>query len=238
MIESLFKELISFTSEKPDESENTSDPLLPDESESSILSALPVIQKIVRHKVTFSESSDSSDLIQGIVLRLWNWHQKFREKSEKMSPDEWQSFAARATYNEINRHFSSKHNKFVPIETIAEIPSLESIAGESDFETRSLVRFVWQEICKLTLRQRRALLLSNHKLVVSLIHNGISEHDLINFLELADETWEQIKDELPLSDSQITEFCAGGNSGFKSNIQSIKKARYEARVKLKKVISE
>ena len=167
MIESLFEEV---NLAKQNEPERRGDGgVMPEsfaenDSEASLLAALPMIQKILRRKIAFSHHSDSSDIFQGIVLRLWNWRNKFSEKSARMSPGEWESFAARTAYNEINRYFSSKNKKFVSLDEASELASSGSIAGETDAEIESLARFVWQGICQLTLRQRRALLLHDRRI--------------------------------------------------------------------------
>jgi DNA-directed RNA polymerase specialized sigma24 family protein len=95
-----------------------------------------VVQKIVRRKIAFSDGSESSDMVQGIALRLWKWRDKFREKSEEMSPEEWQSFAARTAYNEINRYFSSKNKKLVSLDEASEVAVSDSIAGETGCRNR------------------------------------------------------------------------------------------------------
>ena len=73
-------------------------------SEGSLLRVLPMIELIVRRRYATSSGSRIPDLIQEIATRLWAWRRKYRNKSDKMSPSEWEAFAARAAYNELNRH--------------------------------------------------------------------------------------------------------------------------------------
>lgn len=238
MIESLFKELLPLP--KNDDGTREGCPGLPalNDSENSFLAALSVVQKIVRRKIAFSDQSESSDMVQSIALRLWKWRDKFREKSEDMSPEEWQSFAARTAYNEINRHFSAKFTELVPLDEAFEIIESKFATGELNVEIESLVQFVWQNICQITLRRRRALLLHSQELIVYLLQSGINDKELAATLSFSDEEWLKVKIELPLSDALIAEFSDGKSRSSESNIRSIKKARHEARTKLRKVINE
>lgn len=238
VIESLFKELLPLP--QNDDGERGESPNSParGDSESSFLAALSVVQKIVRRKVAFSDPSESSDMVQGIALRLWRWREKFREKSEEMSPEEWQSFAARTAYNEINRHFSTKFTETVPLDEALAVVESKSATGEFNVEFGSLLQFLWQDICRMTIRQRRALLLHSHQLIVDFLWSGISEKELAAILDLTDENWLKVKIELPLSDARIAELPSGKNQTFESSVRSIKKARHEARIKLRVSINK
>lgn len=205
-------------------------------SEDSFLAALPVVRKIVRRRVVALGQAEASDLEQGIVLRLLNWREKHRDKSEKMSSNDWESFAARTAYNETNRHFSkSAGANIVPLDAASVAESFERLAGDSDVEFQSLASFVWQETCQLTLRQRRALLLHSRKLIVYFLQGGIKDEELAQSLELTESEWLEVKIKLPLSNAQIARFIGGNDErrGLESLINSIKKARHEARVKLR-----
>ncbi len=240
MIESLFEELNLAKQNEPDgrDVDAIPEPLAENDSEASFLAALPVIQKIIRRKIAFSQQSDSLDIFQEIVLRLWNWRSKFREKSARMSSGEWESFAARTTYNEINRCFSSK-KKIVSLDEASEVASSDSIAGETGAEIESLARSIWQGICRLTLRQRRALLLHDQRSIIYLLMGGISDEELTTALEFTDEDWLEVKARLSSSDLQKSEFSGSNNrNNAASNAGSIKKARHDARAKLRTIISK
>lgn len=244
MIESLFEEINLAKQNEPEE-RGGGDGVMPkslaeNDSESSLLAALPVVQKIIRRKIAFSHYSDSTDIFQGIVLRLWNWRSKFREKSARMSPTEWESFAARTAYNEINRYYSSssKNKKFVSLDEATEIASPNSVAGETGAEIESLARFVWQGICQLTLRQRRALLLQDRRVVINLLLGGIADKELATVLDITDEDWLEVKVQMPLSDLQISEFSKSNKRSPKPDARSIKKARHEARARLRRILSK
>ncbi len=235
MIESLFEELSSRQGDGSGEKSKFSE--MPDQnkSEAALLAVLPVVRKIVRRKTLLSWQSDTADLVQSIALRLWKWREKYREKSAEMSPDEWESFAARTAYNEVNRYFSNTTlASNVPLEEASEVSDGEFVEGQTEVEFISLAQVVWQEICRLSLRQRRALLLSSWELVFYLLKSGIDDDEMIEILTITTDIWEDIKEKLPLSDARIAEVIQKTDmkQNRKSLTKSIKKARHEARVKL------
>lgn len=211
-------------------------------SEESFLAALPVVQKIVRRRcpAPFQTGTDAADLEQGIVLRLLDWRKKHGEKSARMSEDEWKSFAARAAYNEINRLFTEGTDvETIPLEDIHEAADQTPVEGSAGVEVYTLVHRFWQEICSLSLRQRRALLLHSQELIIQFLESGIGEGELAYALEVTEDEWSRILDDLPLSDFQIADLSRAGSNGDGKNIESIaksiKKARYEARGRLQKL---
>ncbi len=239
MIESFMDAWRRFSSDenRPPDSHESS---FQKKSEESFLAALSVVRKIVRRRsASLQPATEASDLEQGIIVRLLDWREKHREKSEKMSEGEWKSFAARAAYNEINRLFTEGTNvETVSIEEIHEAADQKPVEGYTSAEVYSLVHQVWQEICILSLRQRRALLFHSLELVLNLLESGIGDAELAQVLKLTEHEWSDIKDRLPLSDFQIADLTRDESTGDK-NIQllsnSIKKARYEARRRLQKL---
>lgn len=175
--------------------------------------------------------------MQSIALRLIKWRDKYREKSEEMSPSEWQSFTAKTAYNEINRHYSdnSKIN-VVPIDSV-DADTEETVEGQSETEVRSLVSEVWQETCNLSVRQRRALLFSSQELVVYFLKIGITDEELAAILSLTIDEWMRVKETLPLLDIQIAKIIKekGNQKSVEAIAKSIKKARHEARAKMRRV---
>ncbi len=242
MIESLFEEINLAKKNEADSCRGNvvmPEPLAENDSEASFLAALPVIRKILSRKIAFPNQSDSSDVFQGIVLRLWNWRTKFCEKSWRMSPSEWESFATKTTYNEINRYYSSssKNKKFVSLDEATEIASPNSVAGETSAEIESLARFVWQGVCRLTLRQRRAYLLQDRYAVTYFLLGGVADQELATVLDMTDEDWLGIKAQMPLSDLQISEYSGANNRSSEPDARLVKKARHEARAKLQAILS-
>lgn len=213
-------------------------------SEDSFLAALPVVRKIVRRRVVALGQAEASDLEQGIILRLLVWREKNHEKSAEMSDGDWESLAARTAYNETNRHFSKSARTEatnLPLDAASEIESLQSLAGDSDTEFQSLAQFVWQETCQLSLRQRRALLLRSRKFVIYLLTAGITDEELAQSLELATDEWLEIKMKLPLPDAETARYAGESsteNQKPESTIKSIKKARHEARARLRKLTNK
>ena len=231
MIESILEKL-AISGPDP---ENRSDPDgLGGNAERSFLEALPIIQNIVRRRRAALKPDESSELAQGIALRLWTWRDKYREKSEAMSANEWMSFAARTAYNEINRHFTKASGKIaVSIEAARHLAG-SSIEGETGVEVLSMIRSVWQEVSALSLRQRRALLLHSQQLIIYFLQSGVLEIELARVLDLDSTEWNEIRSRLPLSDLQIAEVVVGKSPALDLNAtaRSIKKARHEARTKL------
>lgn len=238
MIGSLFKELPPVSKTEAEDNETSENLSYPADSDDSLLASLPVVQKIVRRKFVLSLQSETSDLVQSIAIRLLGWRDKHREKSAEMSSDEWESFAAQTAYNEINRHFlKTKTNAAVPIETAENILSPETLEGASNAEVFSLARIIWQEICSMSLRQRRALLLGSHEIVINFLACGITDQELAEVLSMSMEEWAEAKEKLPLKNFQIAELIIkeGSEKSLESIINSIKKARHHARGKLRRL---
>lgn len=203
-------------------------------SEYSILAALPVVHRIVSRRRSLLDVASRSDLVQEVALRLWRWRRKHHEKSQHMTGDDWGSFAARTAYNEINRHRSreGKHGT-LPLEAASGIEEA-SVEGQTEIEVFSLIHQVWQEICEMSLRQRRSLLLHSQELVIYFLQSGVTEKELARVVEFTDVDWINIRDRLPMTDAEIAEEIEGTDRKVRSTVtaRSIKKARYEARVKL------
>jgi hypothetical protein len=237
MIGSFFENLQPIPKTEDKNSQNTEDLSYRSDSDDYLLTALPVVQKIVRRKTSFSWQSEAADLVQGIALRLLNWRKRNQEKSEKMSPDEWQSFAAKTAYNEINRHYSDNSKiKVVSLDSAQECTE-EIVEWQSDAEVFLRVLELWQEICNLSLRQRRALLFSSQELVVYFLKIGITDGELAANLSLTIDEWARVKEKLPLMDIQIAKILRekGNQKSVEAIANSIKKARHEARANLRRV---
>lgn len=237
MIESLLEDLTLQQNDESGEENEFSESPDQNYSETLFLSSLSIVDKIVGRRNLLALQSDASDIVQTVALRLWKWREKYSEKSAEMSPDEWKSFTARTAYNEINRYFSTRTLSQVSLENAANVVGQESAEGQTETEVFSLIQLVWQEICRLTVRQRRALLLHSQELIIYLLLAGISDEDLAKVLSFTMDEWTEIKTRLPLSDAQIAEASATKekqeNNGLKT--KSIKKARHEARLKLRRL---
>jgi len=237
MIGSLFEKLQPIPKTEDINPEITEDLSNRSDSDDYLLTALPVVQKIVRRKTVFSWQSEASDLVQAVALRLLNWRKKHQEKSEEMSKDEWQSFAAKTAYNEINRHFADNSLNDVSLDSVQEAAAAEYIEGQSEIEVFSLVLEVWQKICSLSLRQRQALLFGSHELVIYLLKIGITDEELAEKLNLTTGVWADVKNRLPLKNVQIAQILKqiGNENSLEAIAKSMKKARHEARAKVRRV---
>jgi len=206
-------------------------------NEGFIREAFNLIKLITSGQRTSLPASDIPDVVQDTSLRLWKWHIKFQERSNGMSPDEWRSFTARSTYNEINRSKTklSRMNE-VPLELVHEFEAKAQDA-ESNLEMKELVRKVWQGICNLSLYQRRALLLHSAETLIYLMQFGISESRIASELSFDFETWKVLSTQMPLTDMEIAKLVNGnGNpSEIETSVRNIKKARYDARKRLEKL---
>lgn len=237
MIGSLFKRLPPIPETETEVSSIPEDLSYLTDSDDSLVATLPLVQKIVQRRIVLSWASEAADLVQGIALRLLKWRNKYQDKSKQMSPDEWQDFAARTAYNEINRHYKNNSFSNVPLEAVQETASTFFLEGQSEAEVCSLSLEVWQKICSLTLRQRQALLLGSDDLVLYLLQCGITDEELAENLNLTIEEWSVVKDRLPLKSFQIAELLkeSGNRNNFESSVRSTIKARHEARLKVRRV---
>ena len=206
-------------------------------SEGLIREAIKLITLITKGQRISLPDADIPDVEQDTSLRLWKWLIKFRERSNEMSPDEWRSFTARSTYNEINRartKLSRIHE--VPLEFVPEFEDKAQDA-ESDLEIKKLVREVWKEICRLSVYQRRALLLHSAETLIYLMQFGISEKRIASALSFDIEIWKALSTQMPLTDMEIVKLVNGNGSllNTEASVRNIKKARYDARKRLEKL---
>lgn len=198
-------------------------------SESAFLAALAIVRRIVARRRSSLDPTNGLDVVQDVALRIWRWRLKHPDRSRKMSVEDLNAFAARTAYNELNRDLArTRRPAHLPLEASSENEE-PYVPGESDLESVSLIHQAWQEICKLSLRQRRSLLLHSHELVIYILQIGISEAQLACVLDFNESDWSVIREHLPMSDLQIAE-------RIEASVGSIKKARYEARGKLEGVI--
>ena len=203
--------------------------------EGLLAESLKLIRKVISGRRSIS-NDDVPDIVQEVALRLWKWRTKFEGKSSEMETDEWRSFTARTAHNEVNRTLSNRNSHIdVPID---EVEQLETSQTGSSAETLQLVESAWQGICRLSLYQRQALLLSSIDLIVYLLQYGVKEDELLKELAVSREEWEAIALRMPLSDVEIAAI-ANPVSGKRQNVtkaSAVKKARFDARRRLKELM--
>jgi len=242
MIGSLFNELQPIEPDDSENSERAEDLCYEADGDDTLIVSLGVAQKIVRRQGVAFWQSEASDILQSVALRLLKWRDKYREKSKEMSPEEWKSFAARAAYNEINRHYKNNSPAAdVPLDSVSEPVAADCLQGQSEIEVCSLALEVWQKICSLSLRQRQALLFGSHELVLYLLQVGVTDDELAENLDLTIDEWMRVKEKLPLKNIQIAQVLKqlGGNqNSIEAISRSIKKARHEARAKVRRAVEK
>lgn len=224
MIESLLEELPQHGAhDERDENPASKDTCA--SSEISFLSSLSIVRRIVARRRSRLDSAEGPDLVQEVALRIWRWRSKNHKKSEEMSGQDWKSFAARTAYNEVSRYLSRDANR--PNRTIEDLPEIHesSVTDQTEIEAFALITQVWQEICRLSLRQRRSLLLHSQDLVIYFLQIGITEEAVARLLGFSKSEWNDILDRLPMSDVEIAALS-------ESTVGSVKKARYDARGRL------
>lgn len=205
-------------------------------NEGSLVSALALISRVICGRRYAVPEADILDITQEAVLRLWKWSEKFQERSSRMTMAEWDSFTAKTAHNEINRYFSNQlRSNEVPLDE-GDLIRSGTPEGNADAELFSLVRNVWQEICSLTLYQRRALLLNSAELLIYLMQFGIDEPAIVASLEINEDDWPDIFGRLPLPDREIAAIARSSKAMRDPDAatRAIGKARFDARRKLKR----
>lgn len=227
-------------SEPPEQNEKSHSDAKRDES---FLAAVPTVRQIVWRKLFARKPGDAPDLVQKVILQLLTWRKNNPNKIEEMSADEWQSFASKAAHHAVNNSLSSNEHLIAALDEASEIAIDDQVTGNTQAELASLLSRFWQGICRLSLRQRRALLFGSDSLLVLLRLYGVSNQNLSEILEISESELLEIIPRLPLKDAQIAHLVAekepdAENRNTNSLAKSIKKARHEARARLQKLLSE
>ena len=205
--------------------------------EGLIREALVLVKTITNRRRNGLPDSDIPDVTQETGLRLWKWIQKFNAKSERMSGEEWRSFAAKSAFNEVKRRRTKLVKQHeVPLEDIPKLTNLTD-ESESEMEMGILVQEVWQAICRLSLYQRQALLLHSAELLIYLVQFGIEEQAIARAVSLNVEDLNALLFQMPLTDIEIAKLVNSGKRRTTGElaVRAIKKARYDARRKLAKL---
>ena len=105
-----------------------------------------LVKKIVRRKSIVGWQSDAADIAGDEALRLPKWRGNNLRK-KKMSPDEWQSFAARTAFNEINRQTRTNYQSKTPLgRGFRNCRGWSPLKDNPKRELPGLTRIVWQKI--------------------------------------------------------------------------------------------
>jgi len=210
---------------------------VPLNNDRSVISAFSLIWRVLSGRRYAVQDAEIPDIAQEAAFRLWKWKEKYKEKANEMTDREWDSFIAKTTHNELNRRLSSQPRiREIPLDETGPL-QVTTPEGHADSEMYSLIRNVWQEICRLTLYQRRALLLGSPELIIYLAQFGIAETKIVASIEIRKEDWAGISARLPLSDKEIAAIarCSKTGDDSKSATRAIGKARYDARRRLERL---
>lgn len=237
MIGSLLKEIQPIP--ETDDKAAKVDPASDSGAEDFLISALPVVEKIVQGK-RLSWRSEASDLIQSIFLRLLKWRNKYQDKSEKMSAEDWKSFAATTTFNELNRSFKEDRYMIeIPLESAGHLASEQLIEGNSMTEFQSYAMYIWKQFRKHGLRERQAMLLGSYELAAFLLYAGVTDEELAESLNMPLAEWLEVKDKLPVKDRQFIGILKDLDQRSAASVaNSMKKARSLARQKVRRVTNK
>lgn len=204
-------------------------------SEGFVTESLNLIRKVIAGRRSIARD-DVSDIAQDVALRLWKWRTKFEDKSSHMAEVDWKSFTARTAHNEVNRNLSNQ-NKQIEV-SLDDFDARDDTVGASSAETYLLVESVWQGICRLSLYQRQSLLFNSIDLVLYLLQFGVDEDALLGELELSRTEWTSIAARMPLVDAEIAEIAnrCSEKKRTKTTANAVKKARFDARKRLKELM--
>lgn len=208
------------------------------ETDDTLLEALPVAEKIIFSRRFLLLPAEGEDLLQTVALRLFKWQGKYPEKGARMTIQERLSFTARTTFNEINRFLAKRTAKReILVGDFSELPGAGRVVGETETELMSLTLELWKNMRKLSVKQRQALLLGNRELSTLIMRLDIDDGEMSVSLGIGKD-WKSIKHKLPLKDAEIAVLLQRNGESKKSIEQlvgSIKKARYDARLKLGRI---
>lgn len=206
-------------------------------TEKFITESLNLIRKVISGRRSIA-TDDVPDIAQDVALRLWKWRSKFEDKCSQMAEVDWKSFTARTAHNEVNRNLSNR-NRQIEV-SVDEFDERDDSVEASSAETVFLVETVWQGICKLSLYQRQALLFSSVDLVLYLLQFGVDEEALLRELNLSRTSWESIAARMPLTDTEIAEIANPGlgRKRKETTANAVKKARFDARKRLKELMNK
>ena len=167
----------------------------------------------------------------------------------ELSEDEWQRLANKTACNEINRFYSAKMHREVPLSEINEInkinenidskrltekPAKFEIEGNTQAELHSILMQMWKSILSHSLREKYSLLLKNRELLNRLFaYKCCNIKEAADALELTKEEFIKIYRRLPLSDMDIAVLLQGRIREPISS-ENVLKARQRAKTKIRK----
>jgi hypothetical protein len=169
------------------------------------------------------------------------------QRSERdLTEEEWQKLANRAAQNEINRFYSGKSQREVPLSEINE--NIDShrltdksvkfeIEGNTNLELSSLLTEMWKSILNQSLREKYSLLLKSREILNHLFaHQCCKIKEAADVLDLTKEEFLEIYQSLPLSDADIAVFLER-KLKEPTTSENVMKARQRAKAKIRKILA-
>lgn len=218
-----------------------------------LLRVIPLIRRVIRRNLNSRQRQAAEDIEQRVLLNLWQW--RIRNSERSFSSLELEKIAARAAQRGVLLFYrENMRNKFSLIDYEDAANSLRDsyrndrnsisevidhtvfFMGSTKTEVASLARFLYQEIQKLSLRGRYALLLQKSDLIVHLlISKGCSIAEIAGILQLSRNEFLNVLRSLPLSDEQIGEL-GERQMGERLTAKQVWEARCRARLRIKKAL--
>ena len=179
------------------------------------------VMKILKRRI--STTSDVEDVSQDILRRGWQWSER---NNKKLSLNDWKRLLAKISFNEINR-FYSKQAPLLEGSILDE--QVLSIVGSTICP--QFILEIAEELYKLPLRQRLAIILNDGEILV-LLKVVLPNHYIAELLEISEKTLSLLESEIPLSETRIIEIIE--NLTQKECKSSIRDERCKGRKSLRR----
>lgn len=203
--------------------------------EKYFLNTFPLIRRIANRNLSISNPDAAEDIFQTVTLRLWNWKTK---EERNLSEEEWCRYANRATRNEIKRFYGSKFRKEVQMpeiedyETVSIVEGFYLLAGNTESEALSFLKYLWKTIQELSIRQKYALLFQKQDLLFELVaRKCCTIEEIAGSLALSREEFITLAGGSPLPNEAIQEILEI-KTGDKITVKQVWMARGKAKAKL------
>ena len=142
--------------------------------------------------------SDAEDISQDVFRRSWQWAKK---QSRTLSNDEWKRLIAKITFNEINR-FYSKKTELLSDDLLPE--DSDSIEPDPALLNPQFILEIAEQLRTLSFRQRLSVVLHEGE-ILPYLKVVLPPIYIAKLLEIDEETLLLLEDEIPLSESEITD---------------------------------
>lgn len=222
--------------------------LLNDSLTEELLRVTPLVRRIVRGNLRgIHLKRATEDVEQQVLLALWQW--RGRNPDRKLTAEEMAKTASRAAKRAAHYYYRRENKQqmrnptdpqvdFERVKINENVAAAKnvSLAGETKTEVRSLGKFLFQSIEKLTPRQRFALLLQKSDLIARLLAaRACRVLDVAASLSLNRAEFVAALKQMPLSDEQIGELWTE-KTGESLTSKQVREARCKARRNIKQAL--